>query len=375
MVCWRSKSDNYFCLVIASGVLSLAATGTIPMIYKGSTYYVLITVWVPFDYPSKAPSASVIATDGLAVPPSHSFVSPQGHVDFRKLDFEWDNSYHLVFLVETLQQAFGSEPPLRRQAVAQVHPPHVIQTQQPPAYHATGASTNGTNAQTSHQPPRVASPGYHVSTSSSPSHSPAPGSNGNASNNPTYPNTGTGNQSSSSSMMGIQPTLANDASELLEVTSSQLYSLYYDTLADEDRQNQLTANTLDEWDTKHKYTTARLAEQQKVQEECANATKLLEAEINVLERAAAQRREEASNGTIDYDALAEPADPAVRMALACHAKDLAIDDTLYHLEKALQNGTIDLKVFLKVYRDLSNDQYYQRALLRKLNIQIPSSDI
>jgi hypothetical protein len=102
----------------------------------------------------------------------------------------------------------------------------------------------------------------------------------------------------------------------------------------------------------------------------ADETAIL-AEIQKLEAWIAPRALE-SQGDIDYDSHAEPEDPFLRAAIPLHAKDLAIEDAQYHLEKALQNNTIDLKQFLKATRDLATDQYYQRAMLRKLGVQIPT---
>jgi ESCRT-I complex subunit TSG101 len=344
----------------APGVKSLAVTGTIPIVYKNATYNVLLTIWIPYAYPGEAPSVSVIPTDDLAVPANHSFVSPQGHVDFKKLGFGWDSSYHSSFLVETLQQAFGNEPPLRRHATPPTYSNPAISTQLPPAYKQTTTSsspimTGGSNVQVT--PGRTSSPNYAANPSPSPS-----------------------------TMTGISPTASNSEAsaiqaaakaiekqkleEALEMTSYQLFSAY-EAIADEARTQQKHIQERSaEWQQHRDFYAKKLesAQTQKTQLEILEKAQL--AEIQLLESIIAQKSSELE-GQIDYDRYAEPEDPILKIALPFHAKDLAIDDAQYHLEKALQNNTIDLKQFLKATRELANDQYYQRAMLRKLNVQIP----
>lgn len=68
------------------------------------------------------------------------------------------------------------------------------------------------------------------------------------------------------------------------------------------------------------------------------------------------------------------------------AVDQAVSDTLYYLEKALQDGRMDLKSFLKVHIDANSDlsakrflqsvrrlarqQYQARALTNKINMAL-----
>ena len=349
------------------GTKSFAITGTVPITYKGAKYAVLLTLWVPFDYPSVAPNVSVIPTDGLAVPSNHSFVTQQGHVDFKKLEFAWDSSYHSVFLIETLQQAFGREPPLRQVSA----PPSYtsthnssahVQTQQPPTYH----STAGQSSSRGQPSPSVSpSPTYHVTSSSSPNTNPAP-------SNPYEGNF-------SSSMPALQPTLPptpqqlqqSQHQELLDITATQLVSVYEEMQSSETALSQISANTLNEWNDKHTFVKYKLEQAKEVHAQTEASIEHLSSEVERLKALVATRKAETMHGQIDYDALAEPSDPYLRTVIACHAKDLAMEDIQYYLEKALQNNVIDLKQFLKVTRDLSTEQFYQRVLIQKINIQVP----
>lgn len=341
---------------MVAGVKTLVITGTIPIVYKRATYHVLLTIWVPFSYPDEAPSVSVVPTDDLAVPVDHSFVSPQGHVDYKKLGFVWDSSYHSTFLVETLQQAFGNEPPLRRHAIPPTYPNSALATQVPPSYKPNTFPT--------------ASP----TTGSSTAHFSSSRPNGASGSSSPVPMTGTSHMSPSSSSSAVQ-----EASKALEkdkfddqllITASQLASAYEAMAEETNSQYSQIQNSLEEWQ-QHKDFYAKKLETSLSQQAQLNALETNQrTEIQQLEASIAQKAAQLQ-GDIDYDSYAEPSDPTLRIALPFHAKDLAIDDAQYHLEKALQNNTIDLKQFLKATRDLANDQYYQRAMLRKLNVQIP----
>jgi len=69
------------------------------------------------------------------------------------------------------------------------------------------------------------------------------------------------------------------------------------------------------------------------------------------------------------------------------AEDHAIEDTIYHLHRALNDGRLDLDKFLKVYYSilrvigadearqtttrLAEEQFMKRALIEKITTQLP----
>lgn len=50
------------------------------------------------------------------------------------------------------------------------------------------------------------------------------------------------------------------------------------------------------------------------------------------------------------------------------AEDNAIEDTIYHLARALDSERIDLNVFLKQTRLLAREQYQKRVLIEKIKV-------
>jgi ESCRT-I complex subunit TSG101 len=53
------------------------------------------------------------------------------------------------------------------------------------------------------------------------------------------------------------------------------------------------------------------------------------------------------------------------------AEDNAIEDTIYHLHRALNTGRVDLERFLRTTRVLAEEQFMKRALIEKIQSGMP----
>lgn len=81
-----------------ASALLVHLTGTIPVLFRGTTYRFPVSIWVPHAYPREAPLVYVTPTDTMMVRPGQH-VDPQGQVYHPYLagwvDF-WDVGHMLI---------------------------------------------------------------------------------------------------------------------------------------------------------------------------------------------------------------------------------------------------------------------------------------
>ncbi|KAL3148172.1 hypothetical protein ABBQ38_014452 [Trebouxia sp. C0009 RCD-2024] len=80
----------------------------------------------------------------------------------------------------------------------------------------------------------------------------------------------------------------------------------------------------------------------------------------------AENESKIPDGEVDPDTAIVAADPLCQQALDCQAEDMAIEDTLYALERALTDGHLPADTYLKQVRSLCRKQFFVRALGMKV---------
>ncbi|KAK2001558.1 UEV-domain-containing protein [Colletotrichum falcatum] len=107
-----------------ASALLVHLSGTIPVIFRGTTYRFPISIWVPHAYPRDAPLVYVTPTENMMVRPGQH-VDPQGQVYHPYLvgwAAFWDKSTILDF-VAILRDIFAKEPPVIARQPGQQQPP------------------------------------------------------------------------------------------------------------------------------------------------------------------------------------------------------------------------------------------------------------
>jgi len=79
-----------------------------------------------------------------------------------------------------------------------------------------------------------------------------------------------------------------------------------------------------------------------------------------------------NTGELDIDKITDPRDVHRLQLIHAVSLDMAIEDILYHFDRALLKGVISLDEYLKLCRQYSNDQFYQRALTKRIREVISS---
>ncbi|KAL7929554.1 UEV domain-containing protein [Trichoderma chlorosporum] len=96
-----------------ASALLVHLTGTIPVLFRGTTYRFPVSIWVPHAFPREAPLVYVTPTETMMVRPGQH-VDPQGQVYHPYLagwgDF-WDKS-SLNDFISVLSDVFAKEPPV-----------------------------------------------------------------------------------------------------------------------------------------------------------------------------------------------------------------------------------------------------------------------
>ncbi|QRV86671.1 vacuolar protein sorting-associated protein 23 [Ceratobasidium sp. AG-Ba] len=92
---------------------------------------------------------------------------------------------------------------------------------------------------------------------------------------------------------------------------------------------------------------------------------------DVVARAEANVQNLKSKGDPEVDELVCSTAIVYNQLIDLIAEDKAIEDTMYHLHRALNSGRIDLDRFIRTVRILAQEQFMKRALIEKINGGLP----
>jgi len=289
--------------------LLLLLDGTIPISYLNSVYYIPVNLWIIPTYPLNSPICFVVPTKDMVIKSQHKNVDTDGRCYLPYLTQWKPEVSNLVDLITALTHIFGVEPP-------------VFQKPDPPPPPYPSAKTNGT---------------------------------------PTASPTTTALRDTSNSTLQTSPPQSRspDKDVLMKRKLTEklhqhmtLFPQQYQKLLETNEQLQRSSQSAEEG--------LKLMHQEQLQlEERANVLNAKVIEVS-------NWLQEAENQRLDIDEVVKPSDVLSTQMFDCVAADASIEDTLYWLSRALEEGKITLEVYLKLYRTISRDQFFHKAVSKKI---------
>ncbi|KAG9318446.1 hypothetical protein JVU11DRAFT_537 [Chiua virens] len=111
-----------------------------------------------------------------------------------------------------------------------------------------------------------------------------------------------------------------------------------------------------------------MARLEAVRDVCRNVASRLRSSVEQAERNLSELRRK---GDPEVDELVCSTSIVHNQLINLVAEDNGIEDTIYHLHRALNTGRIDLERFLRTTRVLAEEQFMKRALIEKIQAGIP----
>mmetsp|Transcript_21065 Transcript_21065/g.42135 ORF Transcript_21065/g.42135 Transcript_21065/m.42135 type:complete len:430 (-) Transcript_21065:111-1400(-) len=361
----------------------LVLNGTLPMVYRNVTYNIPIDLYLPPQYPQRAPIVYVRPVSSMAIKENHRHVGRDGMVYMPYLH-EWVAQTHdLRELCVWMSSLFGSEPPCyaRPAGAPRVSAASNVAAtygSRPPAYaQATQSTTN------------TFSP-YVAASNSSNNRSREAEEQERRKQQQIEKEVAEANlaakiareESLKEAKLKVeQSRLHKDHEEKLSsmrvmATSKVEYELQVvfrdakDDLRVTLKNQKLLDYGKEEIQQLLKEGEERKEELMALNDEMDGAVKKLE---GWLEAAEIQQQQEGENGNNNsssqsskVDQIALPVDTHSSQMLQLAAENAAIDDCFYFLDQSLAQKNIPLKVFLEEVRKLSKRQFTVKAHLIKI---------
>ncbi|RWW05642.1 hypothetical protein GW17_00031076 [Ensete ventricosum] len=318
----------------------LQAEGTLPIVYRGAAYNLPAAVWLLEPYPRRPPAVFLSPTRDMLVKPGHPLVEPSGLVRAAAVPYlaTWVfPASNLVDLVRSLSHLFGLDPPLYSRPVTTVHHPNPP----PPPPNSN--------------PDPVPSP-----SSSSPLQSriysslPSPYGRFPPSaqiHQPVRPTEDSAEAFRRNAVAKILENVHRDAAGLRRAQDAEMEAILSVQVNLRGRGEELVRG---------------LREMVEEKEGLEQQLQLVLMNTDVLESWARETEGKRSGrDVVDADEVFEPADGLSRQILECTAAELGVEDTIYSLDKAVQEGAITFESYLKSVRALCREQFFHRATIAK----------
>lgn len=307
----------------------LQADGTVPMTFQGATYNIPVIIWLMESYPHQAPLVFVNPTRDMMIKRHHPFVSPNGVVSIPYVNSWVFPSSNLVELARYLSHVFARDPPLySRRKSPNLNPNPSLNSN-----YGSMNSSLGSDVARPAIPPRVYSP------------TPPYGS-GRLTDNPVE-------VFKKNAINKLVESFNGDIREMRKAREGGLEGLFNAQAKLRNHDEELRSGLKEMQDEKE-------ALEQQLQMVLMN-TDILEGWL---------RENESKLGSnnlnrVNVDEAFLPCDALSKQILDSTASDMAVEDTLYALDKAVQEGAVPFDQYLRNVRLLSRNQFFDRAIASK----------
>ncbi|CAM8963924.1 unnamed protein product [Rhodiola kirilowii] len=290
----------------------LQAEGTVPMLFQAVTYNIPVVIWLTDSYPRHPPCVYVNPTRDMVIKRPHPFVNPSGMVAIPYIHNWIYPSSNLVDLARNLSEMFARDPPLYSR---------------PPVNPPTPSSNLSSSPSAAR--PLIPSPSRQYS----PSEDPAEIFKRNAINK-------------------LVQMAHKDIVSLTNTREAEMEGMFNAQAALRQREQQLSKGLRDMLYEKE-------ALEQKLQMVVMNA--------DILEAWLTENADKVHKlDDLDVDNVFQPSDTLSKQMIDSTSLDLAIEDTIYSLDKAAQDGVIPFDQYLRTVRSLSREQFFHRATASKV---------
>ncbi|PRQ38058.1 putative ubiquitin-conjugating enzyme/RWD, steadiness box (SB) domain-containing protein [Rosa chinensis] len=318
----------------------LQVDGTVPMTYQGVTYNIPVVFWLIDSYPRSAPCVYVNPTRDMVIKRPHPCVDPSGIVSIPYLQDWVFPSSNLLDLTRQLSDYFGRDPPLYS-SQRRPNPPPNPNPNPNPSHHLSPTLSNSS----------YSSSGSYARPVIPPTR--------------TYPPSPYGSGASFSRVQTDDPTevykrnainklvemVHGDMAGLRKMREAEMDGLFNAQVALRQRSEQLGKGLKEMLDEKEGL-------EQQLQMVLMNS--------DVLEGWLRENEGKTKDGGVDVDDAFQCVDALSKQMLECTASDLAIEDVVYSLDKAVQDGAIPFDQYLRTVRLLSREQFFHRATAAKV---------
>ncbi|CAL5212494.1 unnamed protein product [Lathyrus oleraceus] len=320
----------------------LQADGTIPMTYQSVTYNIPVVIWLMESYPRHPPCVYVNPTRDMVIKRPHPHVNPSGLVSVPYLHNWIYPSSNLVDLVLSLSLIFGREPPLYSQRRASNNNPNPNPNPHPhpnPNHNPHPNSSSNFAAASSSGYPHPARNNYPPSPYS-PSPSPRP------------PHTEDPTEVFRRNAINkLVEMVHNDVTSLRKTREAEMEGLFGLQGVLKQREEVLDKG---------------VKEMREEMEGLEQQLQMVLMNTDVLEGWLRDNQGKKLESLENVEDAFECVDVLSKQMLDCTAADLAIEDTLYALDKGVQVGAVPFDQYLRSVRVLSREQFFHRATAAKV---------